>query len=337
MLAMHMIDAVLSVPVAAVLLLIAAGGVAFASLKARARFEPERVPLMGVMGAFVFAAQMINFLILPGTTAHLSGGVLLAILLGPHAATLVMTSILVVQCLIFQDGGILALGANIINVGIVPCYLGYALFRALAGVNPRGGTASSSGTRLYLAVFAASFIGMLVGAALVPIQIALSGQLAVPFREFLLTMVGLHALVALGEAIITFLVIGYLSRVRPQSLGPVAEHLAPAAGGLSPRAVTASILVVALVLGGVVSLFASGELDALETITSVEEAPERALVRENPDERIAQIAELQESIAPLPDYEWTSLSGILGAVIVLGIVWGIGRALQRKSDASSLH
>jgi len=322
MLAMHMANELLTPGVAVGFIALAAAVVALASWRTRAGFDPAKVPLMGVMGAFVFAAQMINFPVLPGTSGHLGGGVLLAILLGPHAATLVMASILIVQCLIFQDGGLLALGANIVNMGVIPCYLGYVIFRGAAGNAP-------GAARLYAAVFLATLVGMVAGAAMVPVEVGLSGVAAVPLPKFLLVMIGLHLLVGLGEAIITFLVIGYLSRVRPASVGAVAEKLAQAGGGLSRQAVVASLLVVALLLGGVVSLFASSWPDALESITSLEGADSDALVKANPDETMLGASRLQERIALLPDYRWTSLSGMGGAILTLLVVWLIGRGLRR--------
>jgi cobalt/nickel transport system permease protein len=339
MLAMHMANELLTPGVALVFIVFAAVALAFASWRTRQRFDPAMVPLMGVMGAFVFAAQMINFPILPGTSGHMGGGVLLAIILGPHAATLVMASILIVQCLIFQDGGLLALGTNILNLGIVPCYLGYAIFISVAGRRPGAG-------RLYLAVFTATMVGMMAGAALVPVEVTLSGVAAVPFTRFLLVMVGLHLLVAAGEAIITFLVVGYLAKVRPQSLGPIAERLAPAGAGLGPRAVTASLFVAALLLGGVVSLLASSAPDALESVTSPEGEPGQSLVDESThDETIARTSQWQEKSAPLPDYQFggageylgTTISGVVGTLVTLLVVWLIGRALRRPRRDAHVH
>ncbi|UCD29029.1 MAG: energy-coupling factor ABC transporter permease [Planctomycetota bacterium] len=319
-----MANELLTPAVAVALILFAAAALALASRQTRLRFDPAKVPLMGVLGAFVFAAQMINFPILPGTSGHLGGGVLLAILLGPHAATLVMASILIVQCLIFQDGGLLALGANIINLGIVPCYLGYILFHGIAGAAPKAG-------RIYLAVFAATMIGMVAGAVLVPFEVSISGVASVPITEFLLVMIGLHLLVALGEAIITFLIVGYLCKVRPQVLGAVADKLSAAGKGLSSGAVIGSVLVVALLLGGVFSLFASGSPDALESITSLEDDTSKVLVKQNPDELTAKATELQERIAFLPDYRWTSFSGMVGTIVTLLVVWGISRILRGRN------
>ena len=327
MLAMHMANELLTPGVAVAFGGLAAGLLALASWRTRVRFDPAKVPLMGVMGAFVFAAQMINFPVLPGTSGHLGGGVLLAVVLGPHAATLVMASILIVQCLIFQDGGLLALGTNIINLGVVPCYAGYVLFHGLAGKRPSAG-------RLYAAVFVTTLVAMVAGAALVPIEVWLSGVAAVPLPKFLLVMIGLHLLVALGEAIITFLVIGYLSKVRPETLGVVAERLRSAVG-LSSRAVVASFLVVGLALGGLVSLYASEWPDALESIASFAEAGEGSLVTENADEMVEKVSAWQERTALLPDYRWTSMSGMGGALLTLLVVWVIGRGLRRPARSPS--
>ncbi len=330
MLAMHMANELLTPPVALAFIVITAAVLAVASWRTGRTFDPAKVPLMGVMGAFVFAAQMINFPILPGTSGHFGGGVLLAILLGPHAATLVMASILIVQCLIFQDGGLLALGTNIFNLGVLPCYLGYALFTVMAGVKPGAG-------RLYLAVFVSTLIGMVSGAAMVPVEATISGIAAVPFGKFMAVMVGLHLLVALGEAIITFLVVGYLAKARPESLGSVAERLGSAGAGLSNKALVGSVLAVALLLGGVVSNFASEWVDALESVTSHAAAGDGALVNADAHPLMVKVSEWQARTAPLPDYKWTSLSGTIGTVVTLLIVWVIGVSLRRNRRKAAVN
>jgi len=341
-LAMHMANELLTPGVAGLFFVITATMLSFASWRSRVDFEPDKVPLMGVVGAFVFAAQMINFPILLGTSGHLGGGVLLAILLGPHAATLVMASILIVQCLVFQDGGLLALGTNIVNMGIFPCYLGYTLFHLLAGARPGAG-------RLYAAVFSATLIGMVAGAALVPIEVWMSGRLTVPLADFLLVMVGLHLLVGLGEAVITFGVVAYITQVRPRLLGPVAEKLQAARGGLSAGVVLASLLITALLLGGIVSVWASAAPDALESITSANGGTEaQTYVRPISDGISSHVSESQNRMSPLPDYQvpglsesmGTRISGVIGACITLLVVWAVGRLLRpqpRKPTATGTN
>ncbi len=328
MLAMHMANELLTPSVAGLFTALSAGVLVWASRRMRTALEPDKVPLMGVMGAFVFAAQMINFPVLPGTSGHLGGGVLLAILLGPHAATLVMAAILIIQCLIFQDGGLLALGTNILNLGIIPCYLGYGVFRLAAGRSPSAG-------RLYLAVFIAAVVGVTGGASMVPVQAWVSGVTTVPLTQFLLVMIGLHLLIAAVEAVITFLVVAYVSKVRPEFLGPAADQLRGTARPLSPAVVVGSILLTALLLGGVVSLFASAWPDALESITAPEEAPETAMVRPSDDQLVTRAEEWQQRVAPLPDYQWTSLSGVIGTLLTLAAVWGIGRVLAARRTAAA--
>lgn len=339
MLAMHMANELLTPVVAGSLMVLVAIVLALASRQTRKQFDPSRVPLMGVLGAFVFAAQMINFPILPGTSGHLGGGVLLAILLGPHAATLVIAAILIIQCLIFQDGGLLALGANILNMGIAPCYLGSMLFHLLAGGRP-------GAARLYASVFVATLVGMVAGAALVPIEVWRSDRLAVPLNEFMAVMVGLHLLVGLGEAVITFLVVGFVCRVRPELLGPVAERLHASRAGISTTAVTVSFAVIALLLAGLISLYASASPDALESITVADlESGKPAVVREQAPPSAERVSEVQERFAPLPDYQvpgWseplgTSISGLIGTAVTLAVVWLIGRLLRRNVRPCQEH
>jgi cobalt/nickel transport system permease protein len=128
---MHMANELLSVPVAISTLGIAGGALTVICRAAKKYITPEKVPLMGILGAFIFAAQMVNFQLplMPGTSGHLVGSVLLAIVLGPHLGAIVISSVVILQCLIFQDGGILAIGCNIINMGLVPSYIGYGVYR----------------------------------------------------------------------------------------------------------------------------------------------------------------------------------------------------------------
>jgi cobalt/nickel transport system permease protein len=321
---MHMDNILLSVSVAAVTLSTAAVIVALAARRARWKVGDRRLPLMGVMGAFVFAAQMINFP-LPGlgTSAHLGGGVLLAILLGPAAAIVTMAAILIVQCLLFQDGGLLALGCNIINMGLVPCLLGWGIYRAALGP-----AASAAAWRQYLAAWIACVAGVTAGAALVPVEAAVSGVLNVRFAPFLGVMIGAHLVVGLAEGAITFAVIAYLRRVRPELMG-IAPGTAPAAGRPGYGVVAASLLATALFLAGVASWFASTLPEILEggSLRHPSGAAVQAVRNDSPV--IAAVDRLQEKWSPLPDYNrrqapppvwsepngWRSLSGFLWNVV----------------------
>lgn len=332
MLAMHMADSLLTLPVALVMMVLSAGVLAWAVRRTRRWFDPARVPLMGVLGAFVFAAQMINFPLplVPGTSGHLGGGLLLAILLGPEAGVLVMASVLIVQCLIFQDGGLLALGANIFNLGVIPGYGGYALYRLLAGSSPSRG-------RAYVAVFVAALAGMTAGAACVPFEVHCSRLLVVPLSRFLLVMVGLHLIIAAVEAFITFGVVGYMAKVRPEAISVAMPGAG--AGRLSVGMVSGSLLIVALLLAGVVSLHASGFPDALDSLTSFDDEARAPLVAANADATIQRVEAWHARHAPLPGYaglgRGTSASGVIGTLVTLVAIWLIARALRPASGAGA--
>lgn len=164
------------------------------------------LPLMGLMSAFIFAAQMVNFPVLGGTSGHLLGGVLAAVLLGPYAAPIVMACVLIVQCLLFQDGGLTALGANMFNMAIVGTIGGYVVLRLVQQV--------LTGRRgFFIAVFIASWVSILLSATVCALELALSGT--VPLKIVLPAMALIHAIIGLGEAVITVMVVHLILRVRP--------------------------------------------------------------------------------------------------------------------------
>jgi len=164
------------------------------------------VPLMGIMSAFIFAAQMINFPVIGGTSVHLFGGVLAAVLLGPYAGAVILTCVLIFQCLIFQDGGLLALGANILNMAVVGTLVGYAVFYLMTKVlrDKKG---------LIIGAAVASWFSVVIAASLCALELAMSGLS--PLRIVLPAMAGIHAVIGIGEAIITAAVLGFISKVRP--------------------------------------------------------------------------------------------------------------------------
>jgi cobalt/nickel transport system permease protein len=198
---MHIPDGFLSAPVWVTMDAISAATVAVAVRRVNERLDPAEVPLMGVTGAFIFAAQMVNFPVAGGTSGHLLGALLASVLLGPWAAILVMTTIFLVQCLLFQDGGLLALGANLFNMGIVGAGLGYLLYRGLR---------SLFGKREAPALFAAAWISVMAGAAAAAFELAASGTVAGPL--VLRAMLGVHALIGVGEALITVAAVRLIRR-----------------------------------------------------------------------------------------------------------------------------
>jgi cobalt/nickel transport system permease protein len=334
MLAMHMANELLTPSVAGLFVAVAAAALAVASWRTR-RLQPSAVPLMGVLGAFVFAAQMINFTLplMPGTSGHLGGGLLLAILLGPDAAVLVMASILMIQCLIFQDGGLLALGANIINMALLPCYLGYAayylLFRTLRG---------SPAVRLYVAAFVAAVLAVTMGAAAVPLEAALAGVVTVPLRFFLATMIGVHLIIGAVEGLITFAVVAYLYQVRPDALPSLGPDLPARRPRLPWPVVIASFAVVALLLAGLVSHVASAYPDGLEwTYAHRPHQPDfqRFVHTPDPASLAARLDAWQMDHALLPDYggrdaRLLTVAGLAGTALTLVVTYLLARILRRR-------
>ncbi len=205
--AMHIPDGFLSTPVWVTACAVSAGAVGYSVRKLKGATEPDgkEVPLMGMVAAFVFAAQMVNFPIASGTSGHLVGAVLAAIILGPYAATLIMAAILIVQALLFQDGGITALGTNILNMGVLGSMAGYLFYRLLKRLLPGNRGAVT-------AAFLSSLVIVVSSAALASVEIALSGT--APLKLVLTAMVGVHVPIGIGEGLITAAAVAFLLRVR---------------------------------------------------------------------------------------------------------------------------
>lgn len=202
---MHIPDGFVSVGTAAVAYAGSAGAIAYSVRRANQELREREVPLMGVMAAFIFAAQMINFTVAGGTSGHLLGGALVAILLGPWAGTLVITAVLAVQALLFQDGGLLALGANVFNMAVVGVWGGYGIYvvlRRLVG-GKRG---------IWIAGFGAAWASVVAASALAAVELAISGTS--PLGIVLPAMIGVHVLIGIGEGLITTGVLAFLATTR---------------------------------------------------------------------------------------------------------------------------
>ena len=339
---MHMANELLSVPVAAGTLAIAAAGLGVICRKARQIISSDRLALMGVLGAFVFAAQMVNFQLpaMPGTSGHMVGAVLLAIILGPHAGAIVISSVVIIQCLIFQDGGLLALGCNLINMAIVPSYLGYFLYKTI--------TAGTSGRlRAYVGAMLACVVAVEAGAFLVPVQAALSGVLVVPFSTFLITMLGVHFLVGLVEGLTTVAVLGYLQQVRPD----IVLDSVPGKVRLSRNALLMTLVAFTVIVGAGLSLFASGLPDGLEwSYAERPDQPDFEPCVSSEDSTIAAVDDFQSKYSLLPDYSirtselgkaeqqaetaagWTSFAAVVGSVLTMAFIWLTARVLRKKQS-----
>jgi cobalt/nickel transport system permease protein len=213
--ALHIPDGFLDAPVSIAGYVVTAIVIAIAVKKTNESMGEKAAPLMGVLAAFIFAAQMINFPVAGGTSGHLLGGTLAAILVGPWAAVLVMTSVVGVQALIFQDGGLAALGTNIFNMGILTAFLGYAIYVVWCG-------AVGDRPQLRLAgVFVAAWVSVMTAAALTSVELAVSGTSALDVA--LPAMLGVHALIGIGEGLITTAAVAFVLSSRPdlvEGVGP---------------------------------------------------------------------------------------------------------------------
>ncbi|MHB1294460.1 MAG: energy-coupling factor ABC transporter permease [Anaerolineae bacterium] len=206
---MHIPDGFVNVGTAVVTYAASAGALAYNAKRTNRELDERQVPLMGVMAAFVFAAQMINFRVAGGTSGHLLGGALVAILLGPWAGSLVLTAVLVVQALLFQDGGIMALGANVLNMAVVGVWSAHLIYTGLRRLIPgdRG---------MWPSAFVAAWTSVVLASAMASLELALSG--ISPLGVVLPAMVLVHMLIGVGEGLITTGVLGFLAVTRKDLL-----------------------------------------------------------------------------------------------------------------------
>jgi len=339
-----MADALLSPAVGATMWIASAGAIAFSSARLGREGDDRKAPLMGVLGAFLFAAQMINFSIpATGSSGHLSGGLLLAILLGPCAAFLTIASVLVVQAFFFADGGLLALGCNIFNLGLLPAFIVFPLvYRKIVGGDP-------SRFRQTAATMIAAVLALQLGAFAVVLETVGSGISALPFDKFLLLIQPIHLAIGLLEGAVTVAVISFVQRARPELL-----HAAvgvPAVRGSSRTPLLIAFLACAVITGGCLSFFASKDPDGLEwaiaRVTGKAElkAPEHGVH--------GALSWLQEKSAWFPDYGFrpaqaaapsaepvqeqtvniaTGASGIIGTTLTLLLVLSAGFLLKKFSS-----
>ena len=313
---MHMADALVAPAVAGTMYVCSMAASGYSIKKVRIEDNAKKIPVMGVMGAFVFAAQMINFTI-PGTgsSGHLCGGMLLSAILGPYAGFLTMVGVLLIQCLLFADGGLLALGCNIWNMAFYGCFIGVFLLWRL--IMKRG---VSKGR-----IVAASVLGCMVtlqlGAFSVTLETLASGITELPFTVFLGFMQPIHLAIGLIEGLITSAVLCFIYEARPELLWGIAETK-EAKGKLTLKQTMAVLGILALLMGGGLSLTASALPDGLEW--SIEKVTGNTELKEK--EGIYQrAASLQEVTALLPDYGFknsdtaagTSLSGVAGGAAVM--------------------
>ena len=304
--ALHIPDGFLNIVIALIFWALTAVFVAIAISKTNKSLGEKQVPLMGVMAAFVFAAQMLNFPVPGGTSGHFLGGALAAIVLGPWESILVMTAVIAVQGLLFQDGGLLAMGANIFNMGILTALIGFGLYRAVS--------TSRKSFRMAVAGVAA-WLSTIASALFAGLQLWLSGTSRLEI--VLPAMLGMHVLIGLGEAIITVAALAFIERTRPDLL-----NADKSAGQGGYGWVVAGLLFA--ILAAILSPVASTNPDGLERVAldlgffeNSQSAPYQIL----PDYSLPFLGQTALS---------TILAGIIGLVIVAGLVILLARSLRKK-------
>lgn len=332
---MHMADALLA-PAVAATMYVASGAAAGVSItKLRKDDEPQKLPTMAVTAALVFAGQMINYTI-PGTgsSGHMCGGMMLSALLGPYAGFLSMIVILAIQCLFFADGGLLALGANIWNMAFYGCFVGYFLiWKPIIHSKWFGEGRSAVRKRIIAASIIGCVLTLQLGAFSVVLETSLSGITELPFGAFMALMQPIHLAIGLIEGLITAAVLCFVFESRPELLRDVDETGIALDAKRSLKTTVAILAIVAVVVGGGLSLFASGNPDGLEWALFGNEdggySTNMGLDEENfgVSSQAAETAEsIQEKTSFLPDYAFTdsdspvgtSVSGIVGGAMVAG-------------------
>ena len=359
---MHMSDALLSPAVGGVMYAASAAAIGWSIYKMKKEdttdsgsagsfdsgFSARKLPLMAVAGAFVFAAQMINFTI-PGTgsSGHIGGGVLLAGMLGGCPALLTIAAVLIIQCLFFADGGLLALGANIFNMGVIPCLIIYPLiFRPMMKWAARGGSGQRLlSSRMTAAAIISAVLGLQLGAFCVVLETTASGVTSLPFSTFVLLMQPIHLAIGIVEGVITAAVFAYVNSSRPEILrSAIGEEQSAGAGRASMKKTVCVLAVLAVLVGGGLSLFASAYPDGLEW--SMEKVAGTAELEANDSAHSAAKA-VQDKTSILPDYDFaegtadgahisgTSVSGIAGAAmtcVLAGAAGGIIVLVKRRNS-----
>jgi cobalt/nickel transport system permease protein len=324
-----MSDALLSVAVGGTMTAVSSGAIGYSIRKIqRVELDDKKIPMMGVMGAFVFAAQMINFTI-PGTgsSGHIGGGILLAALLGPYPAFITLTSVLLIQCLFFADGGLLALGSNIFNMGVIPCLITYPLlYRTLLikEITPK---------RITIASILSVVVGLQLGAFSVVLETVFSGITVLPFLQFVTLMLPIHLAIGIVEGIVTAAVLCFIYGIRKELLEGVITKTS--LGNVSVKKVLVILLIASALTGGILSLYASSNPDGLEW--SIEGVTGTTEIKTDSDAHAA-INSIQEKTALLPDYSFNgnnkeedaagiSISGIVGGIFTLIITVFAGFAI----------
>ncbi|MER6010280.1 energy-coupling factor ABC transporter permease [Streptomyces bluensis] len=343
---MHVPDGFINAPVSAAAGVVAAGAVAVSLRGARRELDERTAPLAGLVAAFIFAAQMLNFPVAAGTSGHLLGGALAAILVGPFTGVLCLSVVLLMQGILFADGGLTALGVNITVMGVVTAVVGYAVFRGLVKVLPK------KRPSVTVSAFVAALLSVPAAAAAFTLVYAVGGTTDVPIGQVLTAMVGVHVLIGIGEATITALTVGAVIAVRPDLVygargltAPLKLRVngelvdAPAApaqpvpvAARSPRKLLLAGLVTSLLLAGFVSFYASANPDGLEKV-----AADKGIDAQGEDHAAGDSPLADYGVQGITDTRLSSgLAGVIGVGVTVvagsGVFWAVRR--RRTGDTS---
>lgn len=308
---LHIPDGFLNLPISLACWAIAIVIIALAARRAQRDLDEQQAPLLGIMAAFIFAAQMINFPITGGTSGHLLGGVLAAVTLGPWGGILVMTAVIAIQALLFQDGGLLVMGANILNMGLITALIGYGLYRSVIN--------QSQPVRLAV-IGVAAWLSVMGAALATSLQLWLSGT--TPLNIVIPAMMGVHALIGIGEALITVAAVAFIMRTRPEVM-ETGKRPDAGRGWIIGGAIAALIVVL-------LSPLASADPDGLERVAEdigFIERGQSAPYEIIPDYTLPFLGE-----TPLS----TIVAGLIGVLVVAVVIVLVARALAaRRMEAGS--
>lgn len=311
-LAMHIPDGFLNIPVSAIGWIFLILLLSYSLRQTQKQLGERQIPLMGILAAFVFSAQMINFPVAGGTAGHLLGATLVAILLGPWAAILVMTSVIGVQSLLFQDGGLLALGFNIINMGSISAFVGYVAYSSIMKLMGQTQTAQLVGAGI------GAWLGVVSASIATSLELAASGTS--PLIIVLPAMVSVHIVIGIGEALVTIAAVSFVRQTRPDLIGETSQITAKGSGWIVVGLVIAMVLTF-------VSPLADSNPDGLERVAldhDFIDKAETSVYEVMPDYTIPFIqSEILTTIA----------AGIIGVLIVSGVGFGVARlSSNRQTD-----
>ncbi|MFI5984025.1 energy-coupling factor ABC transporter permease [Streptomyces sp. NPDC051555] len=339
---MHVPDGFINAPVSIAAGVAAAGAVAVSLRGARRELDERTAPLAGLVAAFIFSVQMLNFPVAAGTSGHLLGGALAAVLVGPYTGVLCVSVVLLMQGLLFADGGLTALGVNVMNMAVVTVIVAYAVFRGLVKILP------DTRRSVTAAAFTGALLSVPAAAGMFTLLYALGGTTDVPVGKVFTAMVGVHVLIGIGEAAITALTVGAVLAVRPDLVhgasalvtplklrvdgrlvdAPAAAPVrtpAPAAAR-STRKVWATGLVTALLLAGFVSFYASASPDGLEKVAADQGIDRKVTAHAASDSPLADYGVKDISDARLSG----GLAGVIGVGATVAVGSGIFWAVRRR-------